>query len=244
MDPQPAFDPSVLPTGRLVTCRVRYLRRPRRGFWVLVVLLPALVAAGVAHLEIPRLERTLAHQARAALRAEGLDDVRVEADGRSVIARVPTGRAPRAVEKALAPVAGVAGVELVAVYASRAEARACRDLQGKVDRATRHQRIPFVGATDRLTPGGHSMLLSVARLLRACGLGTVTVGGHADSHTVDGSTLSLHRAWAMVAVLAHAGVDKKRLLARGYGDQFPVDEGDGPMAQARNQRGSLTVRNG
>jgi len=93
----------------------------------------------------------------------------------------------------------------------------------------------------RLTPTGTQMVREVGKLLDACGPAVVTVGGHTDSHTSNGSTISLERAQLMVRMLRNAGIEPERLEPRGYGDQFPIEDGDSPAAQAANQRGSIAV---
>ena len=45
----------------------------------------------------------------------------------------------------------------------------------------------------------------------------------------------------MVDLLERAGVDGSRLEARGYGDQFPVDDADTTAARQRNQRGEISA---
>ena len=67
------------------------------------------------------------------------------------------------------------------------------------------------------------------------------VGGHSDDDTPGGSTLSLTRARVMVDLLERAGIDAARLEARGYGDQFPVDDADTTAARQRNQRGEISA---
>ncbi len=205
------------------------------------VLVPALVAAGAGLLAGPGVERDLAAQAQTALRAEGITRVEVEADGVFVTAKVPTSVDAERVRSTVGAVDGVAAVTLERVFASKKERRACTDLQGKLDRATKRQRIPFVGRTDRLTPAGQAMVREAGRLVAACGSARVYVGGHTDEATNDGPTLTLRRARTMIKVMRKAGAPEERLLPRGYGAQYPVDRGDTPAARARNERGSITV---
>lgn len=236
-----AADRASDPLMSLVTEK-QTVRRPLGNLYVLAfVLVPVLLTAAVGFLQASAVEDDLESDARAALAAEKVKGVDLELAGRVVTAKVPTGQDPDTVEKAISGVAGVAEVEVVRVYASAAEAKACKDLQKKIDRATDNQRIPFSGSSTRLTPAGEAMVREVGKLLDACGPAVVTVGGHTDSHTSNGSTISLQRARLMVRMLRNAGVEPERLLPRGYGDQFPVDEGDGPAAQAANQRGSIAV---
>jgi outer membrane protein OmpA-like peptidoglycan-associated protein len=162
-------------------------------------------------------------------------------DGRRVTAEVPTGRDPEAVAAVLSALPAFGAVATTAVYASRAEARACRTLQRDLDRVTNRQQLPFVGTSTSPAAAGRQMVGAVARLLHGCRPAVVTVGGHTDGSTVNGSTISLQRARVVAAMLKDAGIASDRLLPRGYADQFPVDERDGAVADARNQRVSVVV---
>lgn len=236
----PVGDPESATTSVVVERRLVRRHRGRR-FWSAAVLLPAALTAALVLTGVDGIEEALRDDARAALRAEGIKGVGLVVDGRQVTAKVPTGRDPAAVAKVLAGVGGVSGVSTESVYASKAEARACQDIQDKLDRATGGQKIPFVGESATLSSSGVKMLGKVAVLLKACRAPDVVIGGHSDPSTPKGSTLSLERARVMIRVLKGAGVAGDRLTARGYGDQFPVTDGPTPAEQARNERGSVMV---
>jgi outer membrane protein OmpA-like peptidoglycan-associated protein len=153
---------------------------------------------------------------------------------------VPTGTEIENVRAVVDALPGVLSVTTTSVYASAKEARACEGLQGKLDRATRSQRILFVPGSARLTGAGAGMVGAVGRLLTACGSAAVVVGGHADEDTANGSALSLQRAKILAGALQRSGVAKKRMELRGYGDQFPLSD----KSRAENERGSVTVMEG
>ena len=218
------------------------VRRPlSRTFWLVAIVVPIALTALVGLTDAPSIEKTLSRTGRAALRDQGITDVRLAMDGRRVTARVPTGRDPVAVAAVLSSLPGFAEVSTKAVFASAAEARACRTLPRALDRATNGQQIPFVGSSTQLDPSGRRLVDAVARLLRDCRPAVVTVGGHTDGSTYNGGDVSLQRARVVVAILKKAGIGSERLLARGYADQLPLDEGDGAVADARNQRVSVIV---
>jgi outer membrane protein OmpA-like peptidoglycan-associated protein len=229
-------------TMQKVTAR-KPARRPggARLGWSFV-LVPALVAAGAGLLGGPGAESALVAQAQSALQAHEIKKVAIEADGVFVTAKVPTTVDPDKVRDVLGDVDGVASVTIEEVYANKKERLACTNLEGKLDRATRGQRIPFVGRTPHLTPAGESMVRKAGRLVAACGSAVVLVGGHTDESTFDGPTLTLRRARTMIKIMRQAGVPQERLLPRGYGAQYPVSDGDGPAARARNERGSIRGR--
>jgi outer membrane protein OmpA-like peptidoglycan-associated protein len=220
----------------------RTARRPLgRLFWVAVAVLPLALTGVVGWTQAPSLEELLAADVRTALRAENLAAVKVSLDGRQVTARVPTGRDPEAAVAVVGSVPGVMAVRTVNVYASAREARACADIDDKLDRATHQQRIPFLGSSTQLTGAGQAMVRQAARLLRSCRAVDAIVGGHVDSSALDPGKASLARARVLVKALVREGVRAGRLAPRGYGDQFEVHDGTTPEARARNDRGSITV---
>ena len=228
--------------GTWVADRKRVRRPLGVLFWIAALVVPLGLTATVALSRGPALERSVRADAMSALHRAGLKHVRVVVDGRQVVAKVPTGTRVDRVETTLLAVPGVETVRAVSVYASKAEARACAGLQSKIDRATHRQQIPFAGASTRLTATGSRMLHAVGKLLLACRPATVIVGGHTDTHTPNGSTVSLVRAQVMVRALHAQGIAIGRLVPRGYGDEFPVTRGSTAAAQARNQRGSVAVQ--
>ena len=234
-------EPDSEPSRTLVTEK-HTVRRPVGNLYILAFLVvPVLLTALIGFTQRGGVEETLAQSAEEALAAESVKGVGVVLDGRVLTAQVPSGQRPDVVKEALTGLDGVAELRVQQVYASAAEEKACTDLQKKIDRATDKQRIPFAGTSTRLTPAGQQMMREVGGLLDACGLAVVTVGGHTDPRTSNGSTISLERARVMVQILRRAGVETDRLKPRGYGDQFPIADGDSPAAQAANQRGSITV---
>jgi outer membrane protein OmpA-like peptidoglycan-associated protein len=205
------------------------------------VLVPALVAAGAGFLGGPGVERDLEAQGQSALQAAKIRKVELQADGVFVTAKVPTSVDADRVRVLLTEVDGVAAVTVEQVFASKREERACTNLEAKLNRATRQQRVPFVGRTDRLTPAGVTMVRQAGRLVAACGSAVVYVGGHTDEATSNGPTLTLRRAQAMIRVMRKAGAPADRLVPRGYGAQYEIDKSGTPAARAKNERGSITV---
>jgi outer membrane protein OmpA-like peptidoglycan-associated protein len=208
------------------------------------VLVPALVTAGAGFLGGPGIQRDLETQADSALRANGIHKVELRADGVFMTAKVPTSVDSDKVRDVLSQVDGVATVTLEQVFSSKKEKRACTHLEAKLNRATHRQRIPFVGRTPRLTPAGEAMVRDVGKLVAACGSAVVLVGGHTDDSTYDGPTLTLRRARTMIKVMRRAGAPDERLLPRGYGAQYPLDDSGSKAARAKNERGSITLEGG
>jgi outer membrane protein OmpA-like peptidoglycan-associated protein len=235
-----AAAPEVQYSVEVDTYRVR---RPLGAlFWLAMLVLPLALAGVVGYTHGSSIEDSLQADGQAALSKAGVHGVTLVMHGRSVTAEVPTGRDPDEVEKVLSAVPGIMSVETKNVYASAREARACQDIQRKIDRATHHQRIAFSGDSTRLTADGSRMVAEVGKLLTACGAVNITVGGHTDSSTVKGGDISLERARVIMTDLKKAGVKVTRMEIRGYGDQFPVAPEDTKAGRVLNQRGSIVVQ--
>jgi outer membrane protein OmpA-like peptidoglycan-associated protein len=219
-----------------------WVRRPLGAlFWLAALVVPLGLAAFVGFTQAPTIQDNVQLRAERALHRAGLGQVRVVVDGRRVLARVPTGTREVKVRALLSTVPGVWLVGSVPMYASPAEARACAGLQKAIDRVTGRQSIRFVGVTSRLTSEGVRRVRAVGDLLSACPSAVVVAGGHSDSHTPDGSTLSLTRARVIAKVLASGGVDPARVTSRGYGAEFPAIEDASGAERQLNERGSITV---
>lgn len=228
------------PSGTVVV-QTRTVRRPvGKVYWISAVVMVVLLTIAIGVSRGPGLEQTLKKDVLRALDGAGFEDVAVSIDGRMVTANVPTGVDADEVKDVVSEVDGVSAVTAMLVYASYAEAKGCTDLQGKLDRVTNKQRIPFQGQSTKPTAAGAQMLRAVAKLLEGCDPAVVYVGGHTDPGTRFGSTISLDRAKAMTRLLQSYGIAPNRLAPRGYGDQFPIDKSG--KYEARNERGSIIVR--
>ena len=104
--------------------------------------------------------------------------------------------------------------------------------------------IVFQTAKPELTPEMAPVLAALAEFMAANPtLGPVEVGVHvaANGHRQREHWLSNRRAYTIVQALVAYGVEPKRLLARGYGPEMPVDTNDTPEGRANNRRVELRV---
>ena len=69
-------------------------------------------------------------------------------------------------------------------------------------------------------------------------IGTVQVEGHTDNvgKPEKNRTLSQDRAHAVKSYLVKKGVDEKRLVAMGFGQETPADTNDTPAGRDNNRR--------
>jgi OOP family OmpA-OmpF porin len=77
-----------------------------------------------------------------------------------------------------------------------------------------------------------------------CPQAEIEVAGHTDSDGAEDMNLELseRRAKAVVAYLAHAGIDVSRISARGYGQDKPIASNETPEGKAQNRRIEFTVK--
>ena len=103
--------------------------------------------------------------------------------------------------------------------------------------------IRFDSGSDVPRPESSPTLQELAAALTAQKDLSVEVAGHTD--TVSGEAynldLSNRRARSVVAWLVKAGVDEKRLIARGYGPSRPVADNATAQGRALNRRVEATV---
>lgn len=92
-----------------------------------------------------------------------------------------------------------------------------------------------------LKPEARPVIAKVAAMLQANPDLLLSVDGHTDNRgdPQRNKTLSLQRAQAVVRALVRAGVDQRRLNARGFGQEVPLTGNDDEEGRAQNQRVEL-----
>ncbi|MDT0619448.1 OmpA family protein [Salinisphaera sp. P385] len=118
-----------------------------------------------------------------------------------------------------------------------------------VGQSTVLQGVKFEFNSARLTPNAEQILIGVAETLKDSPGFDVEVGGHTDSIGSDSYNLELsqERTESAVEFLVGQGIDRSRMVARGYGESQPVapnvnpDGSDNPEGRARNRRVELKV---
>ena len=106
---------------------------------------------------------------------------------------------------------------------------------------TLHEDTAFASGSSRLSPRATAILTTIGEASSNLD-GRIVVSGHTDrSAARDGSTsnwaLSATRAAAVVDyLLANSNIQRGRILAQGFADSRPVNEGLTPADQAANRR--------
>ncbi len=123
------------------------------------------------------------------------------------------------------------------------------------DRFVFQSEVLFPSGGDQLNPEGQSEMEKLAQaILELEGEipdeinWVLRVDGHTDNRPLSGTgrfrtnwDLSAARAISVVRYLVDQGVDPKRLVAAGFGEFQPLEEGDTPQALARNRRIELKL---
>lgn len=88
-------------------------------------------------------------------------------------------------------------------------------------------------------------LQRVAKFLKANGNYQVEIAGHTDNTADDkyNMDLSTRRANSVVDYLVRNGVDRSRLIAKGYGETMPVSPNDTEDGRAENRRVEFIITN-
>lgn len=124
------------------------------------------------------------------------------------------------------------------------------------DRFVLSSEVLFPTASDEVSEDGLLQLRRIAATLRDISSTmpddlpwVLQVDGHTDRRPIaterfpSNWELSTARAVAIVKYLREQGVAAHRLAATGYGEYHPVDQGDTPLAHAKNRRIELKLTN-
>ncbi len=114
-----------------------------------------------------------------------------------------------------------------------------------VDRTTwfDFDRLTFAEGSDAIRAESHEQVENIAAILQAYPAARIKIGGYTDS-TGDrraNERLSQRRADAVRDALIARGVERDRIEAEGYGEQFPVADNATEEGRARNRRIALRV---
>jgi len=111
--------------------------------------------------------------------------------------------------------------------------------------SVRLEGVTFELNSARLTPDATTILLRVAEALRGEPNLRAEIAGHTDSSGADDYNLRLsqERANAVLEFLVAQGIDRSRLVARGYGESRPIADNSTAAGRERNRRVEFNVLN-
>jgi OmpA-OmpF porin, OOP family len=103
--------------------------------------------------------------------------------------------------------------------------------------------VLFEFDSDELTPGGMQRLARLAEVLQASPAHSVLIEGHTDSVGDPDYNLGLseRRANAVQDFLIMQGVEPTRIVAHGYGQEFPLAPNDTEAGRQQNRRVEVVI---
>ena len=114
----------------------------------------------------------------------------------------------------------------------------------RVDRIQVNEAIYFESSRSRIRGESHDLLNEIARVINEHPeLVKIRIEGHTDSIGSSKTNLELskRRAAAVREYLVEQGVDARRLIAEGFGDDNPIADNETSEGRARNRRVAFTV---
>jgi outer membrane protein OmpA-like peptidoglycan-associated protein len=114
----------------------------------------------------------------------------------------------------------------------------------KGDRIEIKEKIQFDFNAATIKPVSHGLLDEVASLLRSHPeLRRVSIEGHASAEGEDAYNLELsdRRSKAVMDHLVGKGIEKDRLVARGWGEERPISENESEAGREKNRRVEFNV---
>ncbi|WP_249690625.1 peptidoglycan -binding protein [Stappia sp. WLB 29] len=129
------------------------------------------------------------------------------------------------------------------------------DIRVVGDRFVFQSEVLFSSGAETINPAGEEELQKLADAIKELAIQipaeinwVLRVDGHTDARPLSGTgrfrnnwELSAARAISVVRYLIDQGVDPKRLVAAGFGEFQPLEEGDSDEALARNRRIELKL---
>lgn len=114
-----------------------------------------------------------------------------------------------------------------------------------VDKTTwfNFDRLLFDTGKATLQPSSQEQLTNIANVLKAYPNVNIKIGGYTDNtgNKQANQQLSADRATTVMNELLRLGIDKSRLEAEGYGDQYPVVSNATEAGRAQNRRIAVRV---
>ena len=136
-------------------------------------------------------------------------------------------------------------------YSARADidvslaVRAAR-CQSRFDELLADRNIQFATGSASIKAESHDLLDALAAAAQTCPEAHILIAGHTDSVGAEDSNLRLsqRRAEKVAAYLTEKNVNSEHLIAKGYGESWPVGDNRTATGRARNRRIELSVQEG
>lgn len=201
----------------------------------------------------PHIEADLTNRTGDALRAMGLPDAKISAEGMIVELNgiVPDEATKLRAGETAAKIWGVAEVRNnlrveapVVPQMTKEERKVAEDCQAEFNRLLSSSNIQFQTSSAYIARASHALLDKLAAAAASCPAARIEIGGHTDPEGGPemNMLLSKRRAEAVVAYLTGKGVDKARLTAEGYGPNKPIADNSTLEGMSKNRRTEFKVK--
>lgn len=118
------------------------------------------------------------------------------------------------------------------------------ECQAAFERVMEGRNVSFAVGRSDINAESARLLDAAAGVATLCSRFEIEVAGHTDTRgdAVLNQNISVQRARAVRQYLVNKGVSPAALIARGYGETFPLIEGESPEANEANRRTEFVVR--
>lgn len=113
-----------------------------------------------------------------------------------------------------------------------------KELQSKINQILASKKISFQRRSSKMTDDSALAVQEIVKILKENSNISIEIGGHTDSRGRDSlnKKISQERASSIMDYLVSQGVDKTKLTAIGYGEEYPIAKDDENGLSEANRR--------
>jgi outer membrane protein OmpA-like peptidoglycan-associated protein len=117
------------------------------------------------------------------------------------------------------------------------------DIQSDINKILAEKKIAFERKSSIITADSNSVITKIAKILNDNKNVKVEISGHTDSRGEKqlNKQISQDRATSVMQALIELGINKDRLTAIGYGEEFPIAKDDENGLSEINRRVEFKV---
>ena len=117
------------------------------------------------------------------------------------------------------------------------------DVQSTINKLLASKKINFERRSTKITEDSNIVVNEIAKILNENPNFKIEIAGHTDSRGSDSlnKQISQHRASSVREVLISLGIDKNRVTAVGYGEEFPIAQDDENGLSEINRRVEFNI---
>ncbi len=133
--------------------------------------------------------------------------------------------------------------EDIVKIAKKVNTEKTQEVQSSINKVLEENKITFERRSTKITNDSFSSVKQVAEILKSNESLNIEIGGHTDSRGAASlnKRISQDRANSVMNALVDLGIDKSRLKAIGYGEDFPIAEDDKDGLSEINRRVEIKV---